>query len=207
MGHKDDFTFQSYISDTLGIDCQAIISGRPVRQGAVDFFRSVMVGRKTLAPLPPGASLTDKYANRYAKWEETTAVDPPDLKRKEAYELRRQSRKKAFNKARAEYFVGKPVPAPDENAALTPRARATTPDAVRRAEPSVHLRSLLAYQWPRRSVIDLFFNLSEVERLPLADAIGPLVALARTERAAAHYPESSPGENRDCPRCHKSFDR
>lgn len=64
MGHKNNDTFMSYISNISGVDVQNIISGRQQDQATIDFLRSMRTHIDFDAPRPKGSSLEDL---RYGK--------------------------------------------------------------------------------------------------------------------------------------------
>lgn len=57
MGHKDDNTFQAYISRTSGVDVQAIISGSAADQDLIDFVASMQTSVDLGAPVQHGSLL------------------------------------------------------------------------------------------------------------------------------------------------------
>ncbi|KAH9828465.1 Protein of unknown function (DUF3435) [Teratosphaeria destructans] len=59
MGHKNDDTFQFYISQTSDLHTQAIMNGTKQDQDAVDWLRSMRNKRNLSAPKPKGSLLTD----------------------------------------------------------------------------------------------------------------------------------------------------
>ncbi|KAF2624884.1 hypothetical protein BU25DRAFT_423660 [Macroventuria anomochaeta] len=150
MGHKYDDTAQYYVSGFIGIDSQSIIHGRKQCLELYKESSSMMANRNLLAPKPPGSILTEPPCERVPQLPQEKGKRSPDvisamaLSTTQDYELRRQTRERAYQKDRQEYLEGK---------GKSPRATAPTL-VIPSREPSRYLLALLKYgNRPRESSI------------------------------------------------------
>ena len=174
MGHKYEDTAQYYVSGFIGIDSQSIIHER---EQCLDLYKessSMMANRNLLAPRPPGSTLTEPPCERATQTLQekgegsSKVVSTMLLSATQGYELRRQSREKAYQKNRREYLDGKGK-----------GVRATAPTTVLSREPSRYLLALLKFEPERQLVVDLMFRKDDD-----ADNIMAALSLHGSPRAA-----------------------
>jgi hypothetical protein len=102
MGHKYDDTAQYYVSGFIGIASQCIIHGREQCLELYKESSSMMANRNLLAPKPPGSILTESPCERAPQILQENEKGSPEfvstmvLSATQEYELRRQSREKAY---------------------------------------------------------------------------------------------------------------
>ncbi|KAF1359292.1 hypothetical protein EJ07DRAFT_156196 [Lizonia empirigonia] len=193
MGHKYDDTAQYYVSGFIGIDSQSIIHGREQCLELYKESSSMMANRNLLAPKPPGSILTEPPCERAPKLPQEKGMSSPNvvsamsLSTTQEYELRRQTRERAYQKDRREYLEGKGK-----------SVRATAPTlAVPSREPSRYLQALLKFEPERKAVLDLMFPSGEEDneftaKMPLAQVLGPLIKMARSQRKRYTYKTAEP---------------
>ncbi|KAF3049144.1 hypothetical protein E8E11_005165 [Didymella keratinophila] len=206
MGHKYDDTAQYYVSGFIGIDSQSIIHGREQCLELYKESSSMMANRNLLAPKPPGSMLTESPYERGSQMLQGTEKESPEivstlvLSATQEYELRRQTREKAYQKDRREYLEG--------NGRV---ARATAPtSAVPVREPSRYLLALLKFEPERKAVLDLMFLKSDdgddiTAELPLAQILEPLINMAKSQRKRYTYKTAEPTQQNCCSDCNKSM--
>lgn len=110
----------------------------------------------------------------------------------QGYELRRQSREKAYQKNRREYLDGKGK-----------GVRATAPTTVLSREPSRYLLALLKFEPERQLVVDLMFRKDDdtdniMAALSLTEVLEPLISLARSQRKRYAYKTAEPTKQNCC---------
>ena len=141
----------------------------------------MMANRNLLAPKPPGSMLTESPYERTTSVLEEKGEESPKvisamlLSATQEYELRRQSREKAYQKDRREYLEGKGG-----------AVRKTSPTStVLSRKPSRYLLALLKFEPERKLVLDLMFSNDDgtdkiTAALSLTEVLEPLISLARS---------------------------
>ena len=207
MGHKYDETAQHYVSGFIGINSQSIIHER---EQCLDLYKessSMMANRNLLAPKPPGSMLTESPYERVPqvlqeKIQSTTqVVSTVPLSASQKYELRRQTREKAYQKDRRQYLEGK---------SKAVRATAPTTSTVPSREPSRYLLALLKFEPERQAVLDLMFrnydgNDEIRAELSLTRVLEPLIKMARSQRKCYTYKTAEPNKQNCCSDCNKDL--
>ena len=206
MGHKYEDTAQYYVSGFIGIDSQSIIHER---EQCLDLYKessSMMANRNLLAPKPPGSMLTESpYERTIHVLEEKEERNPKVvstmlLSATQEYELRRQSREKAYQKDRQEYLEGKAGVVRETSPISTALSR----------EPSRYLLALLKFEPERKLVLDVMFRKDDgtdkiTAVLSLTEVLEPLVKLASSHRKRYAYKTAEPTEQGCCGDCSKDL--
>ncbi|KAF2174444.1 hypothetical protein K469DRAFT_675779 [Zopfia rhizophila CBS 207.26] len=177
MGHKHDDTFQAYISRISGVDSQSIMLDQPQREELFDVLRSMAMDRQLDAPMPPGSKLT---APRRAR--------PESFSPGQDYKILREMQRDEYLKEREDFFKRGPFERIETCQAED--AGEIEDDGVLVLPPrsaSRFLSTVLKYQFSRAQVAKNFCQLAPGESLALADAVKPLMEMAKRDEKPAYY--------------------
>jgi hypothetical protein len=168
----------------------------------------MMANRNLLAPRPHGATLIQEPRTRTDQLlealealgeQDVEIIATRQLSPTQAYELRRQSRNKGYQKNRKAFYEGAHKSDMDSNYGES------IPDSAR--TPSRYLTALLKFEPQRRAVIALMFQRREEtdHELSLERVLPPLVQLASPARKRYAYKTAEPAPDGSCPDCAKDL--
>jgi hypothetical protein len=195
MGHRDNEPMGFYISGLVGIDSQNIVRGRPQRAGLLEQHISMMAKRNLFAPTPPGSQLTE-LVHKAPIPAEVDVMEVTTLTSSEHYEIRRQSRNKAYRKKREEFF---------EEGGIAPAETVSVPQRL----PSRYLKALWKFDRDREAISNLMFPDGKVDvgvAVPLETIIIPMASAARPGRRRYAYKDAEPSADSHCSVCEKKLD-
>ena len=159
LGHKGEETAQYYVSGFVGIDSQSIVHEREQRLELYKESSSMMANRNLLAPKPQGSTLIQQSSARTVQLlealealgeQDVEIIATTQLSPKQASKLRRQSRNRAYQKDRRDFYEGTAIP--------TTQRELTSPLTDISRGPSRYLMALLKFEPERKSVIEMMFS-------------------------------------------------
>lgn len=199
MGHTNDETVQYYISGLVGLDSQSMVRGREQRLELISENTSMMLKRNLLAPKPPGSQLTDlpfsKEVIKNVVADDYDIMTVPALTPAQEYDIRRKSRKKAYNQKRNDFFSGTGESPKEGSSAFTPSR-----------SPSRYLQALWKFEPDRKKVVESVYNQpsSKVD-LPLQTVLEPMIKMANPGISRWSYKSAEPTSDNSCPDCKKKL--
>ncbi|KAF9733691.1 hypothetical protein PMIN04_012523 [Paraphaeosphaeria minitans] len=227
MGHTNDGTIQSYLSEDVGIDAQNAVRNLPQDHARLDFTISIAFSRDVGAPTPSSNMLGQVPLTIPKERLDALSIAFPKRSRQS---LRNLIRKSNYQNHRQRYFsdieAGRVHP-PNGEAQVAelldgvdeahPHEIQSNKDAIqlesRRLRPSSSelFKIILKFDTYRRAVIESFFPISTgVDAAPtslsLAQAVAPLIELARPVSFRPKFPCLSMAHGRKCAYCVSASD-
>jgi hypothetical protein len=141
----------------------------------------MMAKRNLFAPTPPGSQLTE-LVHKAPIPAEVDVMEVTTLTSSEHYEIRRQSRNKAYRKKREEFF---------EEGGIAPAETVSVPQRL----PSRYLKALWKFDRDREAISNLMFPDGKVDvgvAVPLETIIIPMASAARPGRRRYAYKDAEP---------------
>lgn len=195
MGHRDRQTIGYYINGLVGVDSQSMVRGRPEHVALLDKHTSMMAKRDLSAPLPPGSQLI-KTTQTSLLLDDDGTMELASLTPSEHYEMRRQSRNKAFRKEREEFFE-------------RDRSSLTGGVAVSNRSASRYLKALWKFDPDRETLVNEMFLDGKVDvgiHIGLEKVIKHMVNIADPGRRRYSYKSAEPLPGNTCSDCEKQLD-
>jgi hypothetical protein len=195
MGHRGADPMGYYISGVVGIDSQSMVRGRPQRVDLLEKHTSMMARRNLWAPKPPGSQLVKlTQKSDVPDNEQVMELDP--LTPSQHYEIRRQSRNKAYRKEREDFFEGD-------------RSPSTEAISVPQRSPSRYLKALWKFDRDREAIVKLIFLDGKVDvgvEVALQTVISHMTNIAHPGRRRYSYKSAEPLPGNVCSVCRKQLD-
>ncbi|KAK3672642.1 hypothetical protein LTR78_007454 [Recurvomyces mirabilis] len=195
MGHKNDDTFQAYISRISGVHVQAIMNGADQDQDTINYLRSMRRDLNVQGPAAPGSSLTDP---RF--WRNTVDSQASNVsERLEHMEKRLAYTAVQTETMRPEHDAGA------SKASIFEGSESTKPLSamVHRPAASKYLKAYLRYDSTRENLIQHFYEQPPDEKIPLVAAVSLYLQAALPSSPPWRYPDADPDDNGLCFVCRK----
>jgi len=188
LGHMDDGTGQSYISNTIAIDTQHAVRGEPQNKAYMDFASSVRYKRDLNRPVSHTARMNASVPIFTDEEIATFGAKHPDMKRRQL--LVRMGIMKLQESLEAYDLL---------DAEAGPRHGSEIRTCIAEPSQSRLLKILLVKDTLRQAVITSFWG---GQKLSLGEAVQTLSHLAKPDRYQLFYPglKLRPIEER-CPIC------
>ena len=168
----------------------------------------MMANRNLLAPKPQGSTLIQQSSARTGQLlealealgeQDVEIIATTQLSPKQASKLRRQSRNRAYQKDRKDFYEGTATP--------TQQRESTSPSTDISRGPSRYLMALLKFEPERKSVIEMMFSDDDSVDLELSldVVLAPLIQLASPGKKRYAYKTAEPTPDNHCPDCAKNL--
>jgi hypothetical protein len=192
MSHRDDRTFRSYVTTTIGIDTQNIVHGLPEDKEYINFTRSIGFSRDSSAPKPHGSSLSNQTSIIPQHLLSELAAKYPDLSDSE---LARRARKKQDHGKRADFYANKGLETMD----IEDPVESDTPASLIEILPSPFFNLMLKYNTRQAAAIGVLWS----KEPTTFSQFEPLQHLADPSKFRPYYPQpiQPPTSDLCCPYC------
>ncbi|KAF2872038.1 hypothetical protein BDV95DRAFT_33231 [Massariosphaeria phaeospora] len=191
LSHNSDRTFQSYVSNIVGIDTQNVVRNLSEDMEHVDFSRSIGFTRDLNAPKPFGATLSKHNLHPTEDiFQETVAGLPKSSRRV----IRKKAHTILYMRRRAAHHDNIELVPTEKRCAGNETSARVTPEA------SSIFTHMLKYNTLQASIID---NLWSTDALSLEECVRPILALANPQKFRPWYqqPVKPPTADMECPYC------
>jgi hypothetical protein len=196
MSHQNDRQFQSYISDTIGVDTQSLVKGIAEESKHTDLTQSIAFTRDLSIPKPHGSTLDKRHDPVPSK--DTLRQVQAKFPNARTSDIRRKARKEEYRKLRDTHMNTPKLAADTERITESAAGSRVNP------EPTREFHLMLKYNTLQASVID---SLWSGKGASFQVSTPPLMALSREELPSVWYPEPIKPPTRDmcCPYCDKDI--